>query len=878
MPISAPAPAWLALALVLMLAAVVARAGPVPAGFEDLASGQREQLEVRAFGRSAGLWPAWVTLDHVQLEAPGHVLAALGLSPSARQALLPALSAPVPRDSHLACIHAQPQPGCGWRAPAEDPLHVHAIFDESEGALLLFPALQWVPRAHSASDGLHVVSEHAENALLHQQHLSVSGGGGQYALNAHGIAALGVLRSGHLGGSWNLARQSWPGQSTQERFQFDDLYYRHDLARRHYVQLGRMDRRNLASTQGGQFGLGLLPLERFDGVRAGTTQAYVDTDIDLGAVPLTLSLARPARVDAFDGERLLQTFYLPAGVTDLDTRLFPAGSYEVTLRIHEDGRLVRSEVQPFARGQDWGEPGLQWFVQGGRQRTRHPATSNGERALQAGLRLPMSRQSGVSLGVARVGQAGYAELRTGLRHRIGPHDVHAELGAVAGNDGSRGNQQQLSLRNRASWNLYRQRMRGARCRPLPGLDRDPFGCADTLSASLSLPLAGGSLYLGHARRRAREGALPDVAAAGETRSLQLNFSLTRQWRGISIGTRVGAWQQAGLLRDRGVQLGVNLSRLQHGAGGSLLRRVGVEAVQARHVDPERRLLLSQSWRQELDGSAREAGADLGLQDAGDADALLAVRAYSPLGHTGAVFSHQRQAGAGATAYSLDHGSALALSSNGLFWGSATGADAGVVVSVADPGLSALEGAAAEVQAGSQRRQVLRFGQRRLLPLSGYQRHRVHVHDVAAHAQEAAVRVSRPGTAHQPFLLPGRVIALPVGVEATYTYIGSARDAGGSALAGARILNAAQPPLGRDGGFIAEFPQREAMLFLLQEGRLLQCPLQVHEQRSVVLMVGQVACAPLAREALPPRITRQPRVQQLLEAATPLARHVRPEGT
>lgn len=877
MPISAPAPVRLALALVLMLAAVVARASPVPVGFEDLASGQPEQLEVRAFGRSAGLWPAWVTLDQVQLEDPVNVLDALGLSPSAQQALLPALSAPLPRDSHLACVHAQPQPGCGWRAPAEDPRHVHAIFDESEGALLLFPALHWVPREHAARDGLHAVSEQADNALLHQQHLSVSGGGGKYALNAHGSAALGVLRSGHLGGSWNLARQSWPGQATQGRFQFDDLYYRHDLARRHYVQLGRMDRRNLASTQGGQFGLGLLPLERFDGVRAGTTQAYVDTDANLDASPLTVSLARPARVDAFDGERLLQTFYLPAGVTDLDTRQFPAGSYDVTLRIHEDGRLLRSEILPFARGQDWGEPGLQWFVQGGRQRIRHRAAGSGERALQAGLRLPVSPQSGVSLGVARVGQADYAELRTGLRQRIGPHDLHAELGAIAGNDGSRGSQQQLSLRNRASWNLYRQRMRGARCLPLPGVERDPFGCADTLSASLSLPLAGGSLYLGHARRRAR-AALPAFGAAGETHSLQLNFSLTRQWRGISIGTRVGAWQQAGLLRDRGMQLGFNLSRLQHGAGGSLLRRVGVEAVQARHVDAERRVLLSQSWRQELDGSAREAGADLGLQEAGHADALLAVRAYTPLGHTGAVLSHQRQVGAGATAYSFDHGSAVALSSNGLFWGSATGADAGVAVSVADPGLPALDGAAAEVQAGSQRRQVLRFGQRRLLPLSGYQRHRVDVHDVAAPRQEAAVRVSRPGTAHQPFLLPGRVIALPVGVDATFTYIDSARDAAGSALAGARILNTAQPPLGRDGGFIAEFPQREASLYLLREGRVLQCPLQVNEQRSGVSMVGQVACAPLPREALPPRISRQPRVQQLLDAAAPLARHVLEEGT
>jgi len=868
MRIPAPALVRLAVALALLLTALVAQASPVPAGFEDLVTGQRERLDVRAFGRSAGLWPAWVTLDHIQLEDPAPVLAALGLSLSAQQALLPALSAPLPRDSHLACVHAQPQPGCGWRAPSEDPQHVHAIFDEGDSALLLFPALRWLPRGPAASDGLHVPSEQAENALLHQQGLTLSGDGRAYALNAHGSAVLGVLRSGHLGGSWNYARHAWSGQASRDHLQVDDLYYRHDLARRHYLQVGRMDRRNLASPQGGQFGLGLLPLERFDGVRVGTTQAYVDVDASPGGAPLTVLLSRPARVDAFAGDRLLQSFYLPPGVSDLDTRRFPAGSYDVTLRIHEDGRLVRSETQPFVRGQDWGQPGLQWFVQGGRQRA--PASEFASSTFQAGLRLPLARQLGMSLGVARIDERGHAELRTGLRHRFGAHDLQAEIGVIAGSDGSRGDQQQLSVRNRASWNLYRQRMRGARCGVHTASDRDRPGCADAVTASLSLPMAGGSLYLGHTRRRS---GLPErrgvpVALAPTSRSVQASYSHTRQWRGMSISARFGVWRQAGPHHDQGAQLGLTLSRLRHAASASLLGRIGIDARHQRHDDPERSLRLAQSWRQEQDGSAREAGAELSVQDTGAADVLLALRSDTPLGHTAAVLSQQWRPRA--TGYSLSHGSALALSPRGLFWGSGSGADAGVAVSVAQTEASALEGAAAEVQAGAQRRQVLRFGQRRLLPLPGYQRHRVDVHDAAAHLQDADVRVARPGTAHRPFLLPGRVIALPVGVEATYAYIGSARDAAGSALAGARILNAALPPLGPDGGFIAEFAQRQQALYLLLHGQLLHCPLQVREQRSAVLLVGQVACAPLARDALPAAISRQPRVQRLLDEALPIA--------
>nr|WP_251006431.1 CS1-pili formation C-terminal domain-containing protein [Stenotrophomonas sp. ISL-67] len=447
--------------------------------------------------------------------------------------------------------------------------------------------------------------------------------------------------------------------------------------------------------------------------------------------------------------------------------------------------------------------------------------------------------------------------------------MQAELGVIAGSDGSRGGQQQLSVRNRASWNFYRQRLRGARCRALLAVDRDRLGCADALSASLSVPLGVGSLYLGHTRRRVAP-VLPRFPArlAQTTRSVQANYSHTRQWRGLSISARLGAWRQSGPLHDQGAQLGVTLSRLRHAAGSNVLQRVGIDARQLRHGDPERSLLLAQSWRQEQDGSAREAGAELRVQDTGTTDALLALRSYTPLGHTGAVLSHQRRPHS--TAYSLSHGSALALSPRGLFWGGASGADAGVAVSVAAADLPALDGAAAEVQAGAQRRQVLRFGQRRLLPLSGYQRHRVDVHDVAAPLRDADVRVAHPGTAHRPFLLPGRVIALPVGVEATFSYIGSARDAAGGALAGARILNAALPPLGRDGGFIAEFTQRQEVLYLLQQGQLLQCPLHVHEQRSVVLLVGQVACAPLARDALPGTITQQPRVQRLLDEAPPIA--------
>ena len=73
--------------------------------------------------------------------------------------------------------------------------------------------------------------------------------------------------------------------------------------------------------------------------------------------------------------------------------------------------------------------------------------------------------------------------------------------------------------------------------------------------------------------------------------------------------------------------------------------------------------------------------------------------------------------------------------------------------------------------------------------------------------------------------------------------------------------------------MADFPRREKTLYLLQDVRLLHCPLQVRERRSVVMLVGAVRCEPLAVAQLPADIRHQARVTRLLQeqaliAATP----------
>lgn len=875
----------LAVALAATLACAAAGARPVPAGFEDLAAGQTEQLDVRLMGRSAGVWPVFVTPDGVHLLDPEPALEALGLSDEARAVLVPALSTTLPRNGHLACHNVTPDIGCGYLAPSDDPTSIGVIHDEDEGVLHLFPARQWLPSVSPERDRYHRPNEAAQNALLHQQMFNVSGGSGYMSLSAMGNGMLGVFRDAHIGVDWNYNRQQRRGHGSRDELLFNDVYLRHDLARKHYVQVGRMDRRNLSSAEGGNFAFGMLPLDRFEGVRFGTTQAYLDRAVIGQGSPLTVLLSRNARVDAYDGERLLQSFYLDSGINDLDTTRFPAGSYLVNLRIFEDGVLVRTEDAPFSKsGATWDETSRQWFVQGGRLITRDERDHRG--ALQAGLRLPLHPNLAMTLGSAIVDNVAYGELRLEGRKAFGTHEFTGSSAMLRGDDGSRGLQQQASYRHRVSGNVYHQRMRGGACRG-SYINPESLGCSDALSASLSTPLAGGNLYFGYTRRTTYtlgreqndlpwfEGGLPPGALwrpgdrQGQlTRTLQANYSRSFQWHGMSLATRTGVFTQRtgaseGPRRDNGVYVNLAVSRVVRTPMTTRQDRVGLDLQHGREEQPRAGYRIGRTRRWEWGTGYRELGGEFNGRSNGQNSASASVRQQDDYGATSATASHYRHRDQGETSYTATHTSSFALSRSGLYWGSEYGIGAGVAVKVDNPEDIELNGHAAEVRVAGARRQMLRFGQRRLLPLSSYTLTRTEVQDVSAYDVAAAVRVEGQGGGQSLFLPPGKLWMMPIELDLTYTFIGSAHDDEGVALHGARILNAPLPSLGNDGGFIADFPQREKTLYLLQENRLMECPLQVRERRSVVFMVGAVRCHPLAVDRLPPKIQQQARVQRLL---------------
>lgn len=898
MTLHAPAVTRLAVALALALSTPLAAARGVPPGFEDLVEGQTEQLDIQLFGRSAGLSPVRVTLEHVQLEDPARVLQALDLTAEAQAALLPALSQPLPRNSHLACRFGGASAGCGYIDPPEAPDEVRALYDEGEGAVRLFVARRWIP-GKPAAERFHTVTANAENAFLHQQTLNLSGGRDYQSLSARGVGTLGLFERGHLSAEWYYNQQRYRSHSDDD-FQFDNVYYRHDLGPAHYLQAGRMDRRNLSSPQGGTFSFSMLPLDRFQGARLGTTQAYVDTDAAVQASPLTVLLARDARVDVFDGERLLQTFYLQAGINQIDTRNFPFGNYLVRMRIYEDGVLVRTEEAPFDKGGDWTDSQWQWFVQSGRRNERRSDRFDGEQVTVAGMRVPLARDLAATAGVAHLGGHSYGELRVDLRRVLATQEMRATFSGMRGSDGSHGQQHQLSYRRKASWNIYQQRMRGKACQ-FEADARDRLGCTNSLSGSVSLPIAGGTAYLGYTRRQtwrtgwSRPGGDGPLAPLDPflppqplqphrepqlSRTWQASFSRSHRWQDFSVSTRLGLWQQLShdsardiRTRDRGIYLNVSFTRLQRSHVGNGQRRYAVDMRQPQHQRPETNYSVGQSYRQEVDAQLRELTSELRANNNDRYSASLGGQLQNRYGQTGATVAYYQQHGRSETAYSGTHSSAFALGRRGAYWGAGTGADAGLAVQVAATDDLDLQGVAAELQVSGAGRQRLQIGERRLLPLAAYQSHRAELQDASIDTSMAAIRVSGAGGARPMFLAPGRLMRMPVPIEVTYTFIGTARTLAGAPLGGARILNAPVPGTSANGGFVADFPRRETTLYLLQDDRLLHCPLQVRERRQVVLLVGAVHCEPLAVAQLPAEIRQQARVTRLLQeraliAATP----------
>lgn len=295
-----------------------------PPGFESLLEGQTEQIEVLLPGHSLGLFPVVVKPDTVQFMSPLMVLESSGLAalPAAeRQKALAALSRPLLRNSNLVCgvSEAKDSSECGY--VATDKEDVAVIFDENNAQLSLFLNRDWLPDEERRDKRWLTPTPEGVSAFIHRQTLYLSDDLHSHNMTLNGSGALGLGDGRYLGGNWAAIWNQSEHYNNSQTW-FDNLFVRQDLGNQYYLQAGRMDQRNLSSATGGDFGFSLLPLSRFDGLRTGTTQAYVNHEVDQNATPVMVQVTRNARIDIYRGSELLGSQFLTPGMLPWILTLF----------------------------------------------------------------------------------------------------------------------------------------------------------------------------------------------------------------------------------------------------------------------------------------------------------------------------------------------------------------------------------------------------------------------------------------------------------------------------------------------------------------------------------------------------------------------------
>nr|WP_231734379.1 TcfC E-set like domain-containing protein [Lysobacter gilvus] len=610
-----------------------------------------------------------------------------------------------------------------------------------------------------------------------------------------------------------------------------------------------------------------MPLGRIDGVRAGTTLAWVDQEQAGHGTPVTVVLSQRARVDAFRGSQLLSTSYLDAGMQSIDTRMFPVGSYPVTLRVIENGRETRSETVAFSRsgGEGLGSDQWQWFAQGGRV-VDVPGDAKSRDVAQFGVRLPTMR--GASLSNATTvfdSRRAYNETRLDWHVLTGLGAWTISAGALIGSDGTRGDLQQLSIGRTVAWNLYRQAMRAKDCRVVEDWPA-PRGCHSSLTSTISLPLAGGSLTAGYTYGGADQFAAP----WHDPLSPHLDYGVSRQRnegydatfarafsvQGGFVSLRMGAYRrEAGNVTDDGVHASVSFSRHRNASQAtraSVHQTASVDARTSRNGDDGAQLRGSQTHRWE--GATRR---EVTVSAAADTDSLWEAgidgRIDGRYGTAGATAFHYDTQMGSSVAWTANHTGSFAVSRNGAFLGAgAPGGNpgAGVVVHVNNSSRAYPKGSVAAKVAGASSGDVqLGFGESMLVPMEGYTAARTHVADGDGSRQSLGTVVSGAGR-RDWFLQPGKLGVQQIEATLTMTYVGRLVDAREQPLSHVLLLESPTGQTGEDGSFIAEFDGHPARIFALDPLQLHVCDVAAPDAVAAVQRLGTTRCRVGSVDELP----------------------------
>ncbi|HBC5825679.1 TPA: TcfC E-set like domain-containing protein [Escherichia coli] len=854
-----------------------AYARSVPPGFEALSLGQKELLNVSFQGENEGVFPVLVTpytLTFREPQALSDRLPLESLTEEIRKKILAALSAPLPR--HDEAFHL---------APGEN---IGVIYNEQEQSVMLLINPAWF---NSNGRQFWHPSQNSHLALVSHQSLVFSHDNQMDSLGGTGSLAQGLGDKSYMQGDWTLFQNASKNTQSISQFRFSNLFLRSDLTEGAYVQGGRMDITNLNSRLGGDFSLSLLPLAQTDGIRLGSTRAYVNTraDDNAGSSPLTVMLAQPARIDVYRGERLLGTSYMDAGIHDIDTSNFPAGAYPVTLKIYENGRLIRQETQFFENsGQNQpvgNQP--QWFLQAGRRTTtadtyneiKKSAKRKNRVGLAGGLQLALSHNvtwTGAILTAADNHKIlSENDLSWTIPSRTGLWSL--KIGYLLRGGQSTADNEQIS------WNYNGNAFYLSRyhtfCR-----GQMAAGCYSNYSATASTEWYGWTASLGYNYSRSVQHfwQFPGMADSAfvngsqrvrtsgavfdnrySTSGVLLTLGTSVNYRNWNIWPRMGVFSNRNsnaYQQDTGVFLTLSISgntQLDSGVSSNT-----TATLDYRQHNQDNNLSLRQQW---VSNRHDYRSMDVMLSGSDNyQNALVSGEWDGALGNSGmaAGYSHSRKFSNSTLNGHYD--STFAISSTGLVWGNHGGNESslsGVVVDARNNRSENISGPVAKISSIQGGEVYLQDGHQTFMPLMDYMPDEVTVENADTHGANG--NLVRGSGKHNVFLLPGHVTVSQLRADAIYIYVGRLLVNGNNLLAGGHILNAEVPDINPNGSFVAELNFAPDSLYVLKNRRFYICPVKYTKGFNGIRRMKNTNCYLVSEADLPETMRKSERVARLI---------------
>lgn len=864
-----------------------ARTDAIPPGFEAIVQGQQEYVDVYLAGRNLGKFYATVSLDTVKFEQPEKIIAAMALGNDRGRIgpIAAKLNQPLERHGELACTAVNNSAGCGYLVTKD----VALIYNDEQNAVTLFLNKEWYP--DSAQTALYLKASQDDdivNAFIHQQDINVAIQDEFKSAYLQGTGALGITDNSYIGGYWSLNGNESDGE-TETDVDVSELYYRYDIMSRYYLQGGRMDSRSLFNLDGGNFNFSFLPLDTFDGVRAGSTLSYLNRDQAGQGTPVNVLLSRSSRVDAYRDNQLLGSFYLNGGNQSLDTSSFPSGSYTLQLKIYESNQLARTEVVPFTKTGSMTDGHVQWFIQAGKladdssSSTRY--SDSGTTSAQAGVRVPVTAQSELMLGVASVDNNFSTEVNGHITPALGAlGDMDLQTGFFYNDQGGRGNMQQLNWRveNLPSLNFYRKDTSGGQCSGDSDSEDYDLNCFESISAGLSQTVLSWNLALNWNRTRNHadyhtrwdnnqdfsDNYFSQASANSTSDTVQLSASRSFSLTNWTLNTNLGVFTRDNndsTGNDNGAYLMFTFSEIprQDNNARSRSTTIGADYRTSKNSSDQTAWNLSRTWYDD-NVNHKEVGVSLGGINTDTLDSGVNGRIDGLYGNLSAYLtdSYDTNDREHNTAFTGSYSSTLAVSRHGIQIGRAGNGDPSAAVLVAVKKLDDADADELSIDATTNGSKASLTGDESVLfPYTGYEMGYIDVNDSARKHQTGTTNLITGSGKQSLMLLPGKLRYREVSATFNYNYIGRLLLPQTLKKYPVIGLNSAMLLMADDGGFTLEMQSSSRDLYVLAGQSFLKCPLKVLKKRASIRFAGDIECSVVAYSQLPPPIQVQAQLKQ-----------------